>query len=424
MWPKKNRFAGLSWQLDNRLYRKSFILIVVDIICKALMFAFSVLVTRYLGVELYGQLIFALAFTNLFFIIADFGVSGLLLKEISSDRGLTKTYLDNFFGLRILLSILMALALFVAHFFLNKPVSIVQMIWGFGLYVLITSTNECITSILNAHEEIDQIALSNLLKTTATLFFCTIFIYLDLGIFSIIISYILGVFCALIFLIGSTRKRIKSFGAALDVKFVLETLKRASPFALSLTFATLYLSIDTILISYFENDDAVGIYSLGYSLTLVFHIIPAAVTKVFFPKLSMYIKSESAKLTSLIRSQIALLCLISVPLISALYYLAPQFFSLVYGASFVESAEIFQIALIALFFKFFSFPAAFILVASGKQNLRVVIQGLTAGINIVGNIVLIPEFGIYGAAAATILSEFILLVLYLTFAVRALKAVY
>jgi O-antigen/teichoic acid export membrane protein len=415
------KFLSINFGDKKVLYQNSFLMLMAELVNKVIMFSLTIIITRYLGAEGYGQFAFAMGFTSLFFIFADFGISTLAVKEIARNNNIAKKYLDNFTALKLLLSLFTILLLCLVVPFLGKPFSIDLMVYLFGGYILISSTSEFMSSVFKAYEKMEYVALSIIIKGIVLFAFGSVFVFLDFGIYYIILAYILGALSSLFFLIYILRKKIIKFSTEFDFRFNIALLRRASPFALSLTFASIYLSIDSVLISHFIGDIEVGYYSLGYSLTIVFYAIPAIITNVYFPRMSLYFKSDKLKLRPLFRLLLIKLCIIAFPLIIFLYYISTPIFLLFYGSEFSGSIIVFQVLLLALLFKFFSFPYAFLLVAAEKQNIRVSIQGFTALFNLVTNIIFIPKYGILGAAGTTIASELLLVIMYYYFSRKALN---
>ena len=65
-------------------------MLMAELVNKVIMFSLTIIITRYLGAEGYGQFAFAMGFTSLFFIFADFGISTLAVKEIARNNNIAK----------------------------------------------------------------------------------------------------------------------------------------------------------------------------------------------------------------------------------------------------------------------------------------------------------------------------------------------
>ena len=407
---------------DNQVIKKNTQwMFISEFFNKGLMFLVTIMLTRYLGAKGYGQLSFSLSFAGLFIVIADFGISTITTRNMAIDKSIFKKYLENIFVLKFLLALLTIFLSMIVLSYMKKPDYVLIIVFISILHLIISSYNEFISSVLRAFEKMKYISISIFIRSTSLFSLLSIFMFFELGINYIVFAYVIAASFSFVYLIHSVRKNINKFSFDYDFNFNFLLLKKASPFALSMAFSVIYLSIDSVLISYFIGDIELGYYSLGYGLTIVFYIIPSTLSNIYFPRLSIYFKSDKLKLKSLFNKLLMKLFLVAVPLVSLLYFIAPEFFLLFYGNEFNNSVAIFQFFLIALLFKFFAFPYGFLLLATNKENLRLLIQGISALFNLFANLILIPRYGIFGAAISTILSEFIILILYFFFGKKQLK---
>ena len=84
---------------------------------------------------------------------------------------------------------------------------------------------------------------------------------------------------------------------------------------------------------------------------------------------------------------------------------APEVLTLFYGETFVDSAWAMRILLIALWCIYPNYLMTHLLIAHRRQKYYAKIAATCAGFNIVANAVLIPFFGMEGAAVATVFTE-------------------
>jgi O-antigen/teichoic acid export membrane protein len=91
--------------------------------------------------------------------------------------------------------------------------------------------------------------------------------------------------------------------------------------------------------------------------------------------------------------------------------LARPLLEALYGAEYAPAASAFAVLLAALLLMAFSRPYRVLLVAERQQGLDLRILLVSAVVNVAGNIVLLPRYGLLGAASATLASEALLLVL-------------
>ena len=89
----KTLFKNISWVTSSQ---------VVVNLCA---FLWTILIARYLGVNDYGILSFAISFTVLLGMGTDIGMSTFATREISQDKSKTKKYVNNILPFKIVLSI-------------------------------------------------------------------------------------------------------------------------------------------------------------------------------------------------------------------------------------------------------------------------------------------------------------------------------
>ena len=89
----KTLFKNISWVTTSQ---------VIVNLCA---FLWTIAIARYLGVNDYGILSFAISFTVLLGMGTDIGLSTFATREISQDRSKTQKYINNVIPFKILLSI-------------------------------------------------------------------------------------------------------------------------------------------------------------------------------------------------------------------------------------------------------------------------------------------------------------------------------
>jgi PST family polysaccharide transporter len=89
------------------------------------------------------------------------------------------------------------------------------------------------------------------------------------------------------------------------------------------------------------------------------------------------------------------------------YLLAPLAVKVLAGSDFQASVTVLRILLIPLFFAYISHLVGFTLIAKGGQKQILILGLITLSFNFVANLLIIPKFGIIGAAWVTGASEFL-----------------
>lgn len=201
----------------------------------------------------------------------------------------------------------------------------------------------------------------------------------------------------------------------IDKEIFPEILKYAIP--LTATFALSYINstADRLLIAGMINESAAGIYSVGYDLsrhtiTLLMVIISLAANPLAINALEE--RGEDAAKKQVAENAIIIFA-ISFPATILFIVLASNIGNIFVGSDFREESILILpiISVVALFagMKAYYFDMAFHL--SKKTSKQIWIVGVSSVINLILNILLIPQFGILGAAYATLISYIVGIVL-------------
>ena len=188
-------------------------------------------------------------------------------------------------------------------------------------------------------------------------------------------------------------------------KFLRESLVMAA----SVVVIKIYYTFDTFMLGLMDRPEAVGWYQASYKVVLLFIGLAGMVQMAFGPAFARSSKSES--LDSTVKLFATALYIIAIVATSFLVCLNQELIQMLFGAGYSESIKCLAILAYSMFFVFIGtiFMAPLLFVGKHKEYLLIVSSG--AIVNIVLNLVLIPKFGIDGAAIATTISNISMMLL-------------
>lgn len=182
-------------------------------------------------------------------------------------------------------------------------------------------------------------------------------------------------------------------------------LRTASPIGIAMAATSVYYYFDTLLMGVLGQRHAVALYSAAYTLLFAATLGVGVLQSAFMPTLSRAAAEDSSALAGATRPFFAASAVGGI----ALAVIGPASASLilthVYGASFAGASVALRLLFVTGAVMFASSAAGTVLLAIGRQDryLRIVLAG--AGINVVLNLLLIPQFSLDGAATATLSAE-------------------
>jgi len=374
----------------------------------------SILITRILGVEDKGIYAVTVAFISISTIVLNFGTPSALTYFISNNKINKDKILKTVLLFIITISVVFLLVIRLVYYFefsflpaafFERKIFFLAFIWFF--------INNIFSVINSFFYGIGKVTLFNKIGNFMSLIITIILILVYykyrfqfdnlIVIFSVLVS-VKSVFIIIYYFSISNNFNLKTRGL-LDKK----ELKMFFLWSITAYFANIFqflnYKIDFWIVNIYEGIRCVGIYSLSSNINQMLWLLPNSIAVVVFPYISKKIADRNSidnvlKMTRILT--LALLFIVIVALASS-QYLIP----VLYGRDFTDAIVPFNILLISITpFGIITVLASY-LAGMNKQkvNLLSSLYGLIA--TIVFDILLIPRYGIIGAAIASSISYLI-----------------
>lgn len=164
------------------------------------------------------------------------------------------------------------------------------------------------------------------------------------------------------------------------------------------------LNCDIVLLGMFVSPAEVGIYFAATRIVNLVTFIYFAVAALAVPKFSeLHAKGNRADLQDFVHNIIQW---IFWPTLAAVFFilLLGKFALGFFGADFASGSVLLAILVIGFLARASTGPIEYLLNMTGNQNATAAAYGAAAVLNIILNLILVPRFGLEGAAAATAIS--------------------
>jgi O-antigen/teichoic acid export membrane protein len=190
----------------------------------------------------------------------------------------------------------------------------------------------------------------------------------------------------------------------------------ALPLLLASSTAFLMNWTDTLILTYFRTSEEVAVYNIALKFATVGKLVLMAINSIAAPKFAeFYGLGDNKGLGKVVRQSTKLIFWTSIPFL-VLFVLFPNFFLGLYGEEYLAGALSLSILASAQFFSAISGSVGHLLQMTGKQKVYQNIILVSTVLNIGLNIILIPQYGIVGAAITgfiTIVSRNLFSVIYI-----------
>ena len=166
----------------------------------------------------------------------------------------------------------------------------------------------------------------------------------------------------------------------------------------------------------------VGYYSTAIAIAMLFSIVPSAIQRITFPAASeFWSKNNYQALNTMIDKSMKYSTCILLFVGLGTFFFAKEIMGLVFGPEFVCAALPLCVLLIARVIRGGTVvPIGNVIPAVGRPDINLKIEIICAGMNVGLNVLLIPRFGILGAAIATTISLLMGVVIFFIFVVKLL----
>ena len=376
-----------------------------------LQFIVGVKVANYYGAELYGKYSYAMSLV---------GFSGIFF-EILNSRVIKKYYTEENFD-KIVYNITflknsIAIILFIVPIFFKVVLEIDNTLFYLLIFMCLDNILSTATfGIENFFEyklESRRIVISNNIVKIISYSLQYICMLLNMGIIVIPIIRCVGSFTRVCLLKYQYKKYYlinKKIKNKLNIKLLWKMIDESKFLWITFVSFLIYTQLDKLMINYYLGEEEVGIYTIGIQLSGILSILIGPVQNSIYPKMiELYKESYEKYYNFFLLSNTMITQLYLVLTISSIIVVR-YLFRYVYKPEYSPAIIVYSILAFSVFIK----------AVGSLQTSHLTIKGLTqktfyktlAGLilNIVLNSLLIPKYGINGAALATLITQFFVLI--------------
>ena len=365
---------------------------------------------RTLGEVEFGKFSFALALGTIFETLMDFGLHQVAIREVARDKSRAASVLQHTLGIKLLWTSGGLVALLISATLLRHEWDVRMACYLIGGALVARSFMFTIRGVLQGLERFGWDSAVVLGDRVLLLVLGAAVLASGGGLLALSAAFVVARVAALVFGAWLTRAQLGGVGLRYDRDIWRELQRSAVPFGLFLIVLNLYSYIDSVMLGVMRGDVETGVYGAAYKVYEGVGYLPGVVASVLTPRLSsLFMTDRSAHkrlmLTGLSGS-------VSLALVVGVlgYWLAEPLIVLLFGANFAVAAAPFRILCLGLVFVFaiWTLHAAAISVNKERLLLRAALIGLV--VNVAANAYAVPHYGASGAAAATVIGEFVSLV--------------
>lgn len=378
----------------------------------------QILLGRFLGVETYGLFTLAFSIVTIAATFAKFGLFTAVSRFIpfhleKGEKGIVKSTIRFSLVLVLATSISIGLIMYIfserisIDIFQENNLHVILKYFLFGLPLIATS--EVLQGVLRGFKAVKyKAAIYDVGMITIKIAVFIPFIVIGYTLFGAVIAYFAGtIFCIFTATVIIRKKLFPDHSEYRMVPIAKKLLSFSWPLALTGMTFLFVTKTDILLIGYYLTSREVGIYTPAIIIAQLLTFVSVSFAYIFLPVVSeLFAKEKIGVIKSLFKSAQKWIFLITLPMFVYILLFSKEIITLLFGFEYSEGYLVLVIIAVGLSMSIVAGMSGVILVAGGHTKLHLACEVITAITNVSLNVVLIPVYGIVGAAIGTGVSYF------------------
>ena len=365
------------------------------------------------GTEIYGDYFALINLSFLLNILLDLGITNYNTRNIAREPELLQEQFSGLVILRIGLAVLYFLAAFIVGWILGYQGQEMWFLIILGFNQVLASYILFFRSYLTGLHLFGQDRVISVMDRILLILGMAWLLWGNSGgpdfkiewlIYGQTLAYGITALVAF-FLVARKNKR---FSFKWKTSFAKNILKESIPYALLIFLTMIYNRTDGVMLERMlsNGDQEAGLYARGYRFFEASNMIAYLFAVILLPMFSRMLKNKT-KTWPIVELSTKLLLAGSILLSVLCFYYSQELLGLKYSDQLQESADIFGLLMFGFVAVSLMYVFSTLLTAAGKMKVlnRIAIGGVS--LNVLLNLWLIPEFGAWGSALASVFTQFL-----------------
>jgi len=378
---------------------------------KVLSLIVGLLIARYLGPDLFGDLNFGLSLVAILAAIGALGLDTFIIREIIKEPTNRNEILGTSLWLRLVTNaaaIPVAMAIYyISHKIAKTPGEPLTIMVGLLALASFFKSFNVIDAYFQSQVQSKYVVQVQNICLIISAVVKVLVIYFGLPLIYIVLALVFDGFILALGLVIIYQKRgYNIFQWTFSTSRAKSLLKQSSPLILSAVMVSIYMKIDVVMLKA-VGSKAVGIYSAAANISEAWYFIPVAIVTSVFPALINARKTDLERYHKRLGNLYDLLVYICLPVGIFISFTANFIIHLLYSNKFEGAGAMLSIHIWSGIFVFLGSASSQYLIAEGYTKIAFYRTAAGALVNILLNIWLIPKYAGVGASIATLIACFI-----------------
>lgn len=387
----KKIISNAGWLLFDKFIRLIFGLLV------------GVWVARYLGPGTYGQLAYVVTLISFFQVVSLLGMDTILVRDIAHDKEKANQILGTAIIMRFCAGLLcLVVAVSCVGFFNGPYFALLTLLAGGSL---IFQCSDTIDIWFQSQSQSKRTVIAKLCSYSVTNIMRIILIlyHAPLWGFALLLSIDALLSAMALSYAYKTFKTTDKWKATLARSKSL--LSESWPFLISGISIILYMRVDQIMIKNFLGEKPLGVYAASLQFSTLWNFVPVTLSVSLAPYIARKKKESEQAYYNALSNVFLVFSAIGWAITLLISVLSPLIINIMLGASYTDGVGVLTIHVVTNLFIGLG-VAQSLWIVNERKGTFILYKSLT-GLFVCGiaNLILIPLYGIKGAAFAAVLSQ-------------------
>jgi O-antigen/teichoic acid export membrane protein len=272
----------------------------------------KIILPRFLGPSLFGQLNFADAFTMTAFVALHLGADTYIRKEVA----VRPDHASDFFGGTMVLRTAMTVVIFavmagILHW-MNRPPQVRYLVYIFALAQFFVNANATLSAILHAKGRVNGMSVLAVATKVVWAAGVLVSIAFDVGLWGYALSYFLSEFVETFILYWLAKQHV-GLSFKVDVPHTKAMLVASLAYYLNQFAITAYGKLDVTLLERTAGDEEVGWYAVAGTIGGLTLLVTPLIGWVLMPMFARAASRSHDELFEQIRRSMELILTLAIP---------------------------------------------------------------------------------------------------------------
>jgi O-antigen/teichoic acid export membrane protein len=367
-------------------------------------------VQNVVGETEYGFYYPIFSFAIILNIILDLGITNYNNRNIAQHSQMLSRYFSGIFNVKLILGLIYLAATLIFGLVIGYHGKEIYLLLVLCLNQFLSSLILYLRSNLAGLHLFKSDGIVSVIDRVIMIAICSVLLWggvvdnfkIEWFVYSQTVAYLItGLFAFIMVL-----RKAKFFKFKIDLKLFRIVIKESLPFAILVLLMSFYYRLDSVMIERMLGNGKfeVGIYAKSYRLLEGFNMFGYLFAGLLLPIFSRMLKKKES-VDKLVKTSFNLIFLPTIVVSIISYIYSVEIMDLLYDTNIQKSAKVFQVLMFSFIATALSYVYGTLLTANGSLKSLNIISLIGLILNLGLNYMLIPLYGAYGAAYATLLTQ-------------------